>query len=65
MSNSRDYITPAESECLGQIETERGLSRDEIDNIQRILWMNFQDSAKFTASLYKGYLVYFISWCTL
>ena len=26
----------------------------ELDNINHILWMDFQDSAKFTAALYKG-----------
>ncbi|KAL5266786.1 hypothetical protein ACHWQZ_G003987 [Mnemiopsis leidyi] len=54
MSGTRDnYITPAELDCLSQIECERSTAKQEIENIQHILWLNFQDSAHFTAALCK------------
>ncbi|XP_063685040.1 HUWE1-associated protein modifying stress responses-like [Bolinopsis microptera] len=54
MSGSRDnYITPAESDCLAQIECERTTAKQEIENIQHILWLNFQDTAHYTAALCK------------
>jgi len=51
-SNS-NWITVAESECLRDIENEPSTVSQELDNINHILWMDFQDSAKFTAALYK------------
>eukprot|EP00116_Pleurobrachia_bachei_P015281 sb/3475543/ len=54
MAQSRDYISPGEMDCLTLIDGERNTTSQELESIQHILWMNFQDSARFTAALCKG-----------